>query len=166
MTKQIEHFQYTPTKQQKSIVLLCDTLVSPANIGAIFRLADAFGVKELLFNQYIDLSSERLKRTARNTYKTVPFRQINDISKEIVNFHENGYTSIALELTQKSIPLSRAETNTNDKFLVIIGNERSGITESVLNQAQEHVHIAMYGQNSSMNVAQATAIALYQICNL
>ena len=44
-----------------------------------------------------------------------------------------------------------------------IGNERQGVSERILKQVQEVVHIEMFGKNSSMNVAQATAIALYEL---
>ena len=44
---------------------------------------------------------------------------------------------------------------------MIVGNENFGISESVLKKVDQTVHITMYGNNSSMNVVQATAIGLY-----
>ena len=45
---------------------------------------------------------------------------------------------------------------------LILGDENFGVSEFVLEQCDAVVHINMYGNNSSMNVAQATSIALYE----
>jgi tRNA G18 (ribose-2'-O)-methylase SpoU len=47
---------------------------------------------------------------------------------------------------------------------LIIGNENFGLSKTVLDQCHDVLHIEMYGQNSSMNVVQATSIALYELC--
>ena len=46
---------------------------------------------------------------------------------------------------------------------MVVGAERYGISENILNILDDCYHIEMYGQNSSMNVAQATSIALYEL---
>jgi tRNA G18 (ribose-2'-O)-methylase SpoU len=47
----------------------------------------------------------------------------------------------------------------------VIGEENFGISEAVLQQMDAVVHIPMFGQNSSMNLVQATSVALYEITN-
>ena len=44
----------------------------------------------------------------------------------------------------------------------MIGDENHGVSASILGECDAVVHIEMYGQNSSMNVVQATSIALYE----
>ena len=46
---------------------------------------------------------------------------------------------------------------------MIVGDENFGISEAVLKVSDTIIHINMFGQNSSMNVVQATTIALYEI---
>jgi len=46
---------------------------------------------------------------------------------------------------------------------LVIGDENSGISEEILSQCKKQVHITMFGKNSSMNVSQAAAIALYEL---
>ena len=53
----------------------------------------------------------------------------------------------------------------NEKIALILGNERHGISASVLTKLNKSIYIPMYGKNSSMNVAQAAAIAAYTIIN-
>jgi tRNA G18 (ribose-2'-O)-methylase SpoU len=143
--------------------MLCDHIASPANQGALFRLADAFGVKEIIFlGNPPDMGSSRLKRTARNTQEHVPYSAAAGSVALLQSFKNNGYLCIALEITSDSIPISEIRI-TSSKLVLIIGNERTGVSQEILNQANHTTHIQMYGHNSSMNVAQATAVALYQL---
>ena len=69
---------------------------------------------------------------------------------------------IALEITDNSIPISELELPENSKIAFLIGDENHGVSASILEKCDAVVHIEMYGQNSSMNVVQATSIALYE----
>ena len=154
----------TPFSERKNtIVVLCDGLQSPANIGAIFRLCDAFGVAEVIFNNSIDLSSNRLRRTARNTENTVKHSIVEDLETTLLEFQQKKYTTLALEISENSVPLATISKLKIENLILIIGNERRGISENILEKANHSIHIEMFGTNSSMNVAQATAIALYEL---
>ncbi len=156
--------QSTPFSVLKNtVVLLCDDLQSPANIGAIFRLCDAFGVTEVIFKNPIDLSSNRLKRTARNTEKTVTHRIIENLKTTLLEYQKKNYTTLALEISSTSIPLSQISIVENNPIVLVVGNERRGVSEEILQIVTQVAHINMFGTNSSMNVAQATAIALYEL---
>lgn len=160
--EQHTHHSTPFAKIPHEIFLLCDQLQSPANIGAIFRLADAFGVTEVIFNTPVPIHSNRLKRTARTTETSVRYRIEENLVDTLVNLKSKGITPIALEITTKSVPIQRIKKIATQPIVLIIGNERHGVSESLL-AASMHTHITMYGNNSSMNVAQATAIALYEL---
>ena len=161
---QLTHDNHRNKSVTTEIILACDHVKGPANIGAIFRLADAFQVSEIIFcGSEIDVTSNRLKKTARNTQAMVRFHESESLLKTLEELHTKEYTSIALEITAKSTPI-RAFTNTASKNLVlIIGDENYGVSDAVLDMVAHTLHIPMYGANSSMNVAQATAIALYEL---
>lgn len=160
---QLNHNHHTPAKHDKEIILLCDHLSSPANAGSIFRVADAFGVQEIIFGQGLpDIKSGRLRKTARHTERIVRFRESVNPTNTLLNLHKEGYHSIALEITDSSKPI-RSLTIVAPKIVLVIGGERHGITEDLLKVCKDIGHILMYGSNSSMNVAQATGIALYEI---
>ena len=155
----------TPFSAKKfPLIIISDGLQSPANIGALFRICDAFGVSEIVFcNASVNLNSSRLQRTSRNTHLKVPFRISEDIISEIDKLRSTGYKAIALEITDMSIPLEEYSLNSSEKIALIIGNENTGISKQVLQVAEDNIHITMFGQNSSMNVIQATSIALYAL---
>lgn len=166
MTLQHSHKSTDFVKKMIPIVVVCDGLESPANIGALFRLCDAMGVQEIIFcNSSFDIHSNRLKRTSRNTHTIVQYSLGADILSELKSLQKQKYQLIALEITKNSIPIQSLSVESN-KIALIIGNEKNGVSEAVLQLTKTHTHIEMYGANSSMNVIQATAIALHSLTKL
>lgn len=160
---QLTHEAHYSNKPTRDIILLCDHIHSPANQGALFRLADAFGVKEVIFiGQAPDTKSARLKRTARSTQSFIPYTSYEDALLPLEGLKKEGYQCLSLEITENSIPLSTVQI-TQEKILLVVGNEQNGISQAILETMDVTMHIAMFGNNSSMNVAQAAAIALYHI---
>lgn len=146
-------------------MLVLDSITSPANVGSLFRLADAFNIEKIIFcgSTFADLSSNRLKRTARSTINTIPAEHHENTAETCLNLVSQGYTVLALEITQNSEPVDSVEFEKMKKIALVLGNENSGIEEEVLNIVNQSLHINMFGKNSSMNVAQAAGIALFEI---
>lgn len=156
--------QSTPFSLKKhNIVLICDGVSSPANIGGLLRLGDAFGVAQILFaNAVIDFTSPRLRRAARNSHTNIPHAMVDDIEGCLAEFKSQDYQVIALEISSRSKPIQQIEYFDEHKIALVIGNERHGVSDEVLAMVHETAHIEMFGSNSSMNVTQAAAIALFE----
>lgn len=166
MPVQLQHKDTNNSAKIFPIKLLCDGVKSPSNIGALFRICDALGVSEIVFcNLDLNIKSSRLQKTARSTQKKVSHRITTDIISEINQFKKDGFQILALEITDKSISLENISISRDKKTILIIGNEQNGISDAVLNLADKVISIPMFGENSSMNVVQATSIALYTIIN-
>lgn len=164
MSEQLHHHISGFKKNQFPITLICDHVNSPANIGSLFRIADSFGIEQVYFcGEGISVISKRMQRTARATHEIIPYYQVENILSTIEQFKSNGYTLLALEITNNSIPVSEYKIEANEKIALIIGEENYGVSEQILTKVKQSIHINMYGNNSSMNVATATGIALYEI---
>jgi len=137
--------------------------MSPANLGALFRLADAMGVEKLIFDSTINTASHRMLKTSRSTFSRVIFNDNVDLTSEIKSLKSSGFIILGLEITSNSRPIKMISQKVYDKWFLLIGNEQNGIHESLLDSLDFHVHIPMFGNNSSMNVIQATAMALYEL---
>ena len=160
---QLTHDTTNFENKQFPVILLLDNITSEANIGSIFRLADAFGVQKLIFHGTTpNLNSNRLKRTARNTHNTVDFEVFEDATQAIGDLKNSGYKMTAIEITSESKPISNFQLEA-EKILLVAGNERHGISDEILKNCDTAYHIEMFGKNSSMNVAQSLGIALYEI---
>ncbi|NEV94381.1 TrmH family RNA methyltransferase [Psychroflexus sp. YR1-1] len=161
--QQLKHHQVnfgTSTKIQISIVL--DEMGSPANLGSIFRNAEAFGVQNIWIHNsnQKDLESTRFKRTSRSTWKNVSISFYEDCQKVIDDFDGQ---KIGLEITSTSKDITTLSEQKIDRVLLVVGNEKRGIAEDILQKLDHIFHIKMFGKNSSLNVSQSLGIALHEI---
>lgn len=142
------------------IILLLDGVEDAKNLGAIYRLADACRITRVFsYKPRVSTDQNKLNRVARHTLDHISHTIIN--SKDEIKDLTKFYKPIALEYTNRSIPFNQYQKN--DPCMLVIGNERRGISEELLEICQTSIHIPMLGQNSSMNVAVATGIVLYQM---
>ena len=69
-----------------------------------------------------------------------------------------------MEITDKSIAIEECELgNSTTKIALIIGGEIKGVRSEFLQAADKTLHIELFGNNSSINVTTAAAIALHKI---
>ncbi len=162
--RQLTHRDHHPGGGGFPLILLLDDVSDPANVGAVFRIADALGVERLLLcGNTVVPPDRRLTRTSRATDKVVPYERCGDPEAELRRVREQGYHLIALELTQQSVDLKTVDYGALDKICLILGAEQAGVSSSLLEIVEQTVHIPMQGQNSSMNVAAACAIAVHEM---
>ncbi len=147
-------------EQRHPVALLLDRIQDPKNIGTIFRLAEAARVEKIyLYRCDFDEKNKNLVRASRSTMKYVPFLQITDF-QELKNLQET-FEFVSLEVTEQSI--SYTDFQPTKKILLIIGSENYGVSAELLDLSSTTIHIPMYGINTSMNVACATGIAIYDL---
>ena len=160
---QLTHYNSSFRKKKNPITLVCDGITNAPNIGSLFRIADAFGIEELIFcGKNISLG-KRMKRTSRSTENYLKHRIEENTEAVIHDLKESNHFLIALEITKISQELNSFKLNTEKPIALILGHESFGVSESILEQVDATVHINMYGNNSSMNVVQATSITLFEL---
>ena len=160
--------QSSPFKKRNfPIILVCDNVRGPANIGSLFRLADAFGISKLICcGHNPDLKAARLKKTARETQRFVSFSTEDDIVKLLSSLKNEGHHILGLEITDSSTPLQEATYPKDAKLVLVLGNEKHGLSEESLGLCTKVHHIELYGENSSINVSTSAAIALFELTKL
>lgn len=160
---QLTHYNSNFKKKKHPITLVCDNITNAPNIGSLFRIADAFGLEEIIFCGNNISLGKRMKKTSRSTENHVNHRIEANKEEVIAQLKTTNHYLIALEITETSTELSQFQLKTNQPIALILGHESFGVSESILNQMDAVIHINMYGNNSSMNVVQATSITLYEI---
>tara|TARA_R100001039_G_C1848522_1_gene108571 strand:- start:2083 stop:2616 length:534 start_codon:yes stop_codon:yes gene_type:complete len=160
---QLTHYNTHFTKQTFPITLVCDNITNAPNIGSLFRTADAFGVERIIFCGSPIPKGRKMTKTSRATENIVPFDEKETILETLDQLKSENYFLISLEITNNSQEINTFRFPHNQKIALIIGDENFGISETVLTLSDAIIHINMFGQNSSMNVVQATSIALYEI---
>jgi len=160
---QLEHREHRPSAPLPLRVLAHD-LALAANVGALFRIADALGVERLYLSGRTACPPDvRLRKAARSTDAHVPWEAVADPLATLSALRNEGFRILSLELTTASIDLPRLALAQGDRVCLIVGAEDSGVAQALLDASDVTVHIRMRGHNSSMNVASACAIALHDI---
>jgi tRNA G18 (ribose-2'-O)-methylase SpoU len=160
---QLNHYTSKFKTQQFPITLVCDNVTNAPNIGSLFRICDAFGVEQIIFCGEPISIGRKVTKTSRATEKAIKYSHHNNIESIIEELKSTNHQIIALEITATSKPLHSFKFQPNQPIAIVIGDENFGISECILKKADEVIHIEMFGQNSSMNVVQATNLALYEI---
>ena len=164
---QLDHNQHDPKKIKHPVCLLLNDFESPANVGSIFRLADAFGIEKLYLTGSTPVPPNRkMMRTSRATEKFVPYEYGERGIDTVDVLKSQGYQIISLEITSSSAEIRTLSLSSNDKVCLILGAENEGVNTQLLALSDSTVHIPMLGENSSINVASACAIAVFEIVNL
>ncbi|WP_136481244.1 TrmH family RNA methyltransferase [Cognatitamlana onchidii] len=160
---QLDHYNTKFKKKTFPITVVCDQVSNAPNIGSLFRIVDAFGIENIIFcGKGVNLNRKTAK-TSRATEKVVNY-ELNKEALEVTHsLIKDGYKIIALEITKNSKPLHNFKVYKDTPHALLIGDENFGISDELLKLADDIIHIDMYGQNSSMNVVQATNVALYEL---
>lgn len=159
---QLTHYNTQFSKRTFPITLVCDNVTNAPNIGSLFRICDAFGVEKLILCGEVSLG-RKMTKTSRATEKSVNFEIEKSASTVVENLKETGHQIISLEITNSSRPIHTFHFSDEKPIALVVGDENFGVSETILQQSDAVIHIEMFGQNSSMNVVQATNIALYEL---
>ncbi len=145
------------------IVLLLDRLDDVRNIGSLFRLADAGRVSMIYGFRMRQNDHSKINRVSRQTASQIAYHSIDSVEEVRKLAYE--FTPIALEYTNKSIAYHTFTSH--EPCMLIIGNERQGVSPELLQISKKSLNIPMLGKNSSMNVYVSAGIVLYHlICNM
>ena len=160
---QLTHYTSKFKKQIFPVTVVCDNVTDASNIGSLFRTCDAFGVEKLILCGKDISLGRKMKKTSRATEMFVNFELKSSASEVVARLKNQDYQIISLEIASSSTSINSYNFSTTKPIALVIGDENFGVSEAILNDSEAILHIDMFGNNSSMNVVQATNIALYEI---
>ena len=144
----------------QAFFLILDSIQDPQNLGSLVRTANAAGVHGVIIpkDRASEVTSTVVKTSAGATEVTPIAREVN-ITRVIERLKEEGVWVVAVEggcaETVYSADLDR-------DIAIVIGSEGRGIRRLVKENCDFCVSIPMYGEISSLNAAQAGAVALFE----
>lgn len=154
------------TKDTKDFRAILYNIRSAHNVGSIFRTADGAGVSKIYLCGYTPTPNARnvgkdIAKTALGAETFVPWEKYTQATRLIKKLKKEGIHIVALEQTSKSI----LYTKWRPKFplCLIVGNEITGISKSILKLANTVIQIPMHGKKESLNVSVSFGIAAYDI---
>jgi len=142
--------------------LVLDDLQGPFNVGAIVRTAAAYRVDQVwLTGQTPELHSTKVGRTALGCERYLTWQRCPGALDAIAAARAQGYATVALELAESARPLHQLTLPTD--VCLVVGHEDRGLRPATLAACDELAYLPQLGRVGSLNVATATAIALYEL---
>ncbi|MGB3685645.1 MAG: RNA methyltransferase [Ornithinimicrobium sp.] len=142
-----------------ALILLCEGVEKPGNLGAMLRTADAAGVSAVLAaGPVTDWGNPNVVRSSKGTVFSV--QVASDSARTTLDW-----------LARHGIPLVAATPDTKvlhtdisyvGPLAIAVGAEKHGLTAEVLRAAAHRVRIPMVGQANSLNVSTSAAIIVYE----
>ena len=140
-------------------VLIADHLMTPDNLGAMIRLADNIGASEVCF-----LGNEEEHRLGKVRRAAASSRDnIRWYFSEETDLHQivpKGKKIVAIETANNATCIY--DTPLPEDIAFIVGNERNGLSDGLLDQCDMVVYIPVPGPTRSLNVSHAAAVALFE----
>lgn len=153
-----EHSEPTgePVLKNK-LTLVLDGIQDPGNLGTIIRIADWFGIDQIITsNDTVELYNPKVIQATMGSFLRVKiwYRELQEL------------------LTSINVPVYGALLNGTSMYatkppkeaLLVIGNESKGIRENILPYIKHAITIPRTGKAESLNAAVATGILLAQLC--
>jgi tRNA G18 (ribose-2'-O)-methylase SpoU len=142
--------------------VLLDNVRSMYNVGAFFRVADGVGLQKVcLCGITAHPPKKAISKTALGAEEVVPWEHDWDAVQMAERMHRSGFEVAAIETSVNSVDLF--EWQPNFPVCVAFGNEVDGLRPELLELADSHVRIPMLGKKTSLNVATAAGIVLYEL---
>jgi len=144
------------------LVIVLDNIRSQNNIGSVFRTADAFLLRGIYLCGITATPPHReIHKTALGATESVDWRYYDNTAIALSGLHSEGYIIIAVEQTNKSIPLDQFSPPPGKKLAFLFGNEVNGIEDHLLNYVDSCIEIPQFGTKHSINISVAVGIVLW-----
>ena len=142
-------------------VVVLEDIVDHTNVGAVFRSAAALGVDAILLSpRCADPLYRRAVKVAMGAVFTVPYARIDHWYDALEQLSKEGFTTVALALTDDAVDLESAVKGV-ERLALVMGGEGHGLSPRWLATSDVRTKIPMAPGIDSLNVAAATAVACY-----
>ncbi len=152
-------------KTTRKIAVL-EHIMNPTNVGAIIRSAAALGMDAvLLSDDCADPLYRRAARVSMGTVFQIPWGYFdkNEPHRNITLSQSLGFTTVAMALTDQSIPINDPRLAGLEKLAVVLGSEGEGLSPQTIQACDFTAKIPMYHGVDSLNVAAASALAFWEL---
>ncbi len=156
-----EHQRHKPgsvLQRPRGIIIACAPMRSNVNVSSIARTASASAIERLVLTGNAGLIS-KIARDAESELEISTHRTLCPVLKRLKN---DGYRLVGLEQTTNSVTMYTYRFVR--RTVLVVGNERTGLTADILDILDDVVEIPVYGMPHSFNAATAASMAMYEYC--
>ena len=142
------------------LLVICDELSDPHNLGAILRTAECAGAHGVIIprRRSVGLTAVVAKASA-GAVEYLPVAKVANIANTIEELKKQG---VWVYGTAADADTELYQADLREPAAIVIGNEGEGMSRLVAQRCDQLVRIPMRGQISSLNASAAAAILLYE----
>ncbi len=145
-------------------IVILENVSDPTNVGAIFRSAGAIGADAILVTpRCSDPFYRRAIRVSMGTVLQVPWTRVGDWPSTRALLTRHGFHLAALALTTDAVSLRDFPGHEHERLALLLGAEGAGLTPDALAASDTVVQIPMKHGIDSLNVAAASAVAMWAL---
>jgi tRNA G18 (ribose-2'-O)-methylase SpoU len=154
----LRHKDGSVLNRPREIIVACAPMRSNVNISTVARTASACAVERLVLTGNASLIS----KIARDGAEELELSIHRSLAPVLQKLRSDGYRLVGLEQTTNST--SMHSYSFSRRTVLVVGNERTGLTPEILALLDDVVEIPVYGLPHSFNAATAASMALYEYC--
>lgn len=160
-----ERMETVIASRTSRIQVVLEDIFQPHNASAAMRSCECFGIQHLHVietNNTYKLNRE----VAMGSSKWINLHRYNEENTDntatcLQTLRKQGFQIAATSLNKDSIPLDKLPVD--KKIALWFGTEEEGLSKQVLQEADVHVHIPMFGFTQSFNISVSVALCLYEL---
>lgn len=152
-------------KRTKYLTVVLENIYQPLNASAVLRSCDCFGIQDVhVIENYNEFKADREVAMGASNWLTVNRydKNENNTLDCIQSLKNKGYRIVATSPHNSQTDLINFDLS-KGKTALFFGTEVEGLSDVVLENADEHLHIPMYGFTESFNLSVSAAICLYEM---
>lgn len=147
--------------QENALFVALDQATDPQNIGAVLRSAAGFGALGVIIpDKNAPEITGAMAKAACGALERIAFIRVTNLSRAMEDLKENGFWSVGLDGYADT---NLANINMTGKTLLVMGSEGTGLRRLTKEKCDFLARIPISQAIESLNLSNATAVALYEI---
>ena len=152
--------QEAADRGEAPLIVICDELSDPHNLGAILRTAECSGAHGVIIPKRRSVGlTATVAKAAAGAVEYMKVAKGSNINNAIAELKEKGVWVFGTA-AEGSVPMYQADLT--GPAAIVVGNEGDGMSQLVRKNCDMLVHIPMKGRISSLNASVAASILLYE----
>jgi len=149
---------------KKEMVVILPNIRSVYNVGSMFRTGDCAAINKIYITGWTATPEHpKMAKVALGANQSVPWEYCKSDWRLIDKLKKQGYFIVSLEYNKESMDIRTCGKKIKYPLALIVGNEVTGVSQSLLQRSDLICHLPMHGIKESLNVASAAAVAFYYL---
>ena len=152
--------------KRNPIYVICDSIRSIFNVGAIFRTSDGAFIEKLYLTGYTPYPPRKeIEKVALGATLSIPWEYKKDPIQLVKSLKSQGIKICVLELTDRKNMYWNLKKE-DFPLCLVLGNEITGVSKEIIDLADIAIELPMLGIKQSLNVSVAYGISVYEMIKI